>query len=153
VAESRALQQDGGVFILGLVMDFFAWLFGELLGGAIAAFLTSDSATIVDDEVQGAVMAKSGRVHNVEREWIAGKFALSPGHMRFYPGISVSGAREIAVLALRSSYDRENPPFNLGWKSSAHLVLTTDEGELHWVIPLGARGAAKSLLFPRDRSD
>ena len=112
--------------------------------GSFLMFLTPDFAPkgrstdrrlIGEGKVRSGIRASEGRVLNIGTEWSTGICEISPGHLRFVPSMGIVGDREIEVISLRLTQVRPYDEVVVPWGESTDLVITTESGELYWVVP------------------
>ena len=95
----------------------------------------TDRRLIGQGKVRCGIRASGGRVLDIGTEWSTGVCEVTPGHLRFLPSAGIVGDREIDVLGLRLPEERLHETVVVPWGESTDVVISTEAGELYWVIP------------------
>ena len=127
----RRVKEQRMIIFLGTIASFLLLLLPELLSQGRG----TDRRLIAQNKVRCAIRAFDGRVLNIGTEWSIGVCEISSAHLRFIPSTGIVGDREIDVVGIRmmegGPYERVVVP----WGESTNVIVSTEGGELYWVVP------------------
>lgn len=120
---------------MSIVLDAIGSFLMHLLPERVGNGSRSDRRLLAEDKVRCGIRASEGRVLNIGTEWSTGSCEFGPGHLRFLPSMGIVGEREIEVISLRLMDGRPYEEVVAPWGESTYLVITTEAGDLDWVLP------------------